>query len=353
MDKERAKAFMSTMVDTINAGSIALMISIGHRTGLFDAMAGSGPVTSVELAAAADLDERYVREWLAAMATGGIVDYVPDAGTFELPVEHQMLVTRAGGPLNLATTTQTIALLGSVEDDIVDAFKTGAGVPYSRYPKFQGWMAEESAKRFDAALIDEMIPLIPGAVDALTSGATLADVGCGSGHAIMLLATRFPNSTFVGIDFSDDGLEAARINADAAGLRNASFIGIDAASMDMVDAYDFVTTFDAIHDQAQPAAVLANIYKALVPGGYYLCAEPRAHSLLRDNMAEPMSPYQYTMSTMHCMSVSIAHGGEGLGTCWGATMTEEYLAAAGFNHLSTSTIKADRANSYFLSQKGA
>lgn len=351
MDKERAKAFMSTMIETINAGSIAMMMSIGHRTGLFDVMAGKGHLTSAELATAASLDERYVREWLAAMASGGIVDFDAHAETFELPIEHQALVTRAGGQMNLAANMQNISLLGSVEDDIVEAFITGAGVPYSRYPGFQGLMAEVSAARFDAALITEMLPLIPGVVDALNNGATLADVGCGSGHAVLLMAKAFPNSTFVGIDFSDDGLEAARLSADAIGLSNVTFIGIDASQMDFEDSYDFITSFDAIHDQAQPEQVLKNIRRALVPGGYYLCAEPRAHTRLEDNMTEPMAPYQYTISTMHCMSVSIAGGGEGLGTCWGATMTEEYLSDAGLTHIETTNIKADRANTYFLSQK--
>ena len=351
MDKERAKAFMSTMIDTINAGSIAMMMSIGHRTGLFDVMAGKGHVTSVQLAKAAQLDERYVREWLAAMASGGIVDYDARAETFELPIEHQTLVTRAGGQMNLAANMQNISLLGSVEDDVVEAFITGAGVPYSRYPGFQGLMAEVSAARFDASLVDEIIPLIPGAVDTLNKGASLADIGCGSGHAVLLLAKAFPNSTFVGIDFSDDGLEAARLSADRIGLSNVTFIGIDARKLDFEDVYDFVTSFDAIHDQSHPAEVLENIQRALVPGGYYLCAEPRAHTRLEDNMAEPMAPYQYTISTMHCMSVSIAGGGEGLGTCWGATMTGEYLEAAGLTHLETIDIKADRSNTYFLSQK--
>ena len=113
MDDKRAKAFMSTMIDTLNAGSIALMISIGHRTGLFDVMAGVDWVTSIELAQAAELDERYVREWLAAMASAGIVDYDADGESFSLPEEHQTLLTRAGGPLNMASQMQTIAHLGA------------------------------------------------------------------------------------------------------------------------------------------------------------------------------------------------------------------------------------------------
>ncbi len=351
MDDKRAKAFMSTMIDTLNAGSIALMISIGHRTGLFDVMAGVDWVTSIELAQAAELDERYVREWLAAMASAGIVDYDADGESFSLPEEHQTLLTRAGGPLNMASQMQTIAHLGAVEDDVVEAFRTGAGVSYSQYPSFQTWMAEQSAARFDAALLDLIIPSIPGATDALTAGATLADVGCGAGHAMLMLAEAFPKSSFTGFDFSGDGLAAARAAAAERGLDNVEFIGIDAAAIDLREQFDFITTFDAIHDQAYPAKVLLNINRALVPGGKYLCVEPKAHTALVDNMTEPIAPYQYTISTMHCMSVSIAGGGEGLGTAWGADLTIEYLLAAGFADIDTFEVRPDRTNTYFLSTK--
>ncbi len=351
MDKERAKAFMSTMVDTLNSGSLALMMSIGHRTGLFDQMAGMGEVTSSELAHAAQLDERYVREWLAAMTSGGVVDYDATSERFELPVEHERLVTRAGGPLNLASTMQTIALLASVEDDVVDAFRTGAGVPYDRYRGFQSWMAEESAARFDSALLDVIIPAIPGATEALTNGATLADLGCGSGHAIALLARAFPKSTFVGIDFSTEGLATAQQHADEACLTNVTFLNVDAAALDLVETFDYVTSFDAIHDQAQPHTVLENIHRSLVDDGTYLCVEPKAHSALIDNMEEPAAAYQYTISTMHCMSVSIAGGGEGLGTAWGSNRIAEALETAGFVDLAPVEVRPDRANSYVLCKK--
>lgn len=351
MDNDRAKAFMSTMVDTLNAGAISLMMSVGHRTGLFDTMATMEWVTSNELATEAGLDERYVREWLAAMASAGVVDYRSSDERFVLPVEHQTLVTRAGGSLNISAMMQTIAQLGSVEDDVVDAFTTGAGVPYERYDSFQTWMAEMSTARFDAILRDGVIPTIPGAVDALNAGATLADVGCGSGHAVLLLAEAFPASTFVGIDFSEEALDTAQQRANELGVTNVEFICTDAASLDITDRFDFITTFDAIHDQAHPDVVLANIERALVPGGQYLCAEPKAHSHLVDNMTEPGAAFQYTMSTMHCMSVSIAGGGEGLGTAWGTERAVAAIEAAGFLNVTTCEIKGDRTNTYFLSQK--
>ena len=351
MDKTKANAFMGTMIGLMNGGALAMMCSIGHRTGLFDALAPLGPVSSQQLADASGLSERYVREWLAAMTSGGIVEYHAENETFELPEEHRALVTRAGGPLNIANALQNISLLGKVEDDVIEAFRTGAGIPYSRFPGFQELMAEESAARFDAGLLRETIPNIPGAVDALTIGARLGDLGCGSGYAVRLLAKAFPNSTFVGFDFSDEGLEVAPSDAAAAGLTNVDFVAVDAAALDRPDEFDFITTFDAIHDQAHPARVLSNIERALKPGGWYLCVEPKAASSLEENMYEPVAPYQYTVSTMHCMSVSIAGGGEGLGTAWGTERNIEFLEAAGFVDIELVEARLDRTNSHFVCRK--
>ena len=350
-DKQRARGFMTTMIDMLNAGGMSLMVSVGHRTGLFDTMAGIGPATSVELADRAQLDERYVREWLAAMASGGIVDYDSDTSSFELPAEHQTLVTRAGGQLNIAARLQYIALLGQVEDDVVDAFTTGAGVPYARFPDFQRIMAEESQARTDAALIDQIIPAISGAETLLSEGCRVADVGCGSGYALATLAGAFPKSTFVGFDFSDDALESGRTMATEQALDNLEFVALDVAQLDRPNEFDLITTFDAIHDQAKPKAVLANIANALAEDGSYLCVEPKAHSALADNMHEPVAAFQYAVSTMHCMSVSIAGGGEGLGTAWGTELTTEFLHEAGFANVETVDIRADGTNTYFVCQK--
>ncbi len=337
------------MVDILNGGSLAMMLSIGHRTGLFDTMAPLGAVTSQQLADAAELNERYVREWLAAMTMGGIVDYDAEAKTYTLPVEHQLLVTRAGGPMNLSSMMQYVSLMGQVETDVVEAFRTGDGVPYSKYPDFQRLMAEDSAALFDAALLTETLPAIPGIVERLEAGIDVADIGCGSGHALVLMAGAFPNSRFTGFDFSDEGLRVARKAAN--GLNNLAFTAVDAAALDEPERFDFITTFDAIHDQAQPALVLENIHAALRPDGTYLCVEPQSATALEDNMDEPVAAFRYTISTMHCMSVSIAGGGEGLGTCWGTELTTEYLVAAGFDDVSHHLVPTDRSNTHFVCQK--
>ena len=202
--------FAERMIRMLNEAALALMVSVGHRTGLFDVMAGIPAATSAEIAAGTALDERYVREWLAVMTTGRIVDHDRATGFFSLPADHAAWLTRAAGPDNLAIQAQYIGLLALVEDQLVDCFRNGGGIPYSAFPKFQALMAEDSGAVHDATLIDVTLPLVPRLVDRLSQGIDVADIGCGSGHAINLMAEAFPASRFVGFDLSDTGLAAAR-----------------------------------------------------------------------------------------------------------------------------------------------
>src|SRR3954454_24376022 len=261
------------MLSIINSGMLSLMVSVGHRTGLFDAMAGMAPSTSAEIASAAGLNERYVREWLGAMATGRIVELDPVTGMYHLPSEHAGIVTRAAGVDNLASFAQNVAMLGLVESDIVKRFREGGGVPYARFPDFQHVMAEGSGAVHDAALIDGILPLVDGLVDRLQAGIAVADVGCGSGHAINLMAEAFPKSPFVGYDFSEGGIAAGTAEAAAKGLSNATFEVRDAATLAGPPRFDLVTVFDAIHDQAQPRRVLKGIADCLRDDGVFLCVD--------------------------------------------------------------------------------
>jgi len=223
LDQAKAEAFAGQMVGILNAGLLAFMTSIGHRTGLFDKMASMPPSTSQQIADAAGLNDRYVREWLGAMVTGKFVEYDPATKTYRLPPEHAASITRAAGPNNLAAMIQFMALMGNVEDRIVDCFRNGGGVPYSAYPKFQQIMSEESAQVFDATLIDVTLPLVPGLEERMKAGIDVADVGCGAGHAINVMAKAFPNSRFTGYDFSEEGIAAGRKEAAEWGLTNAIF----------------------------------------------------------------------------------------------------------------------------------
>lgn len=352
IDQAKAEAFAGQMVGILNGSILALMTSIGHRTGLFDKMATLPPSTSEQVAQATGLNERYVREWLGAMVTGRIIEYDPAGKTYRLPPEHAASITRAAGPNNLAAFLQFTALMGNVEDQIVECFRNGGGVPYSAYPQFQKIMAEESAQVFDATLIDATLPLVPGLVERLNSGIEVADIGCGQGHAINLMAKAFPNSRFTGYDFSEEGVSVGQREAKDWGITNSKFVVKDAATIDEAAAYDLITAFDAIHDQAAPTKVLANISRALRPGGVFLMIDIAASSNLEENMDHPLAPMLYTASTMHCMTVSLALGGEGLGTAWGEQLARQMLAAAGFTKVETKSVEGDIMNAYYVCTKG-
>ena len=343
--------FAERMIRMMNEAALALMVSVGHRTGLFDVMAGMPAATGTEIASRASLDERYVREWLAAMTTGRIIEHDGAAGTYSLPADHAACLTRAAGMGNLATGMQYIGLMALVEDQIVDCFRRGGGVPYSAFPRFQAVMAEDSGAVHDATLIDMTLPLVPGLVGRLGQGIDVADVGCGSGHAACLMAEAFPRSRFTGFDFSDAGIAVARLEAERKGLANASFGKRDAAHLGEVSRFDLITTFDSVHDQARPDLVLAGIARALRPGGIYLCAEISASSELADNLDHPLGPFLYTVSCMHCMTVSLADGGMGLGTMWGEQAARKMLGEAGFASVETLHPGGDTDATYFIASK--
>ena len=344
--------FAERMGRMMNEAALVLMISVGHRTGLFDTMAAMPPATSAEIAARAGLNERYVREWLAAMSTGKIVDHDGAAGTFSLPADHAAWLTRAAGPGNLAAQAQLVVMLAPVEDQIVDCFRDGGGVPYSAFPRLQAIAVETTGAVHDATLIDVTLPLVPGLVDRLAHGIDVADIGCGSGHAVNLMAEAFPRSRFTGFDLSDTGLAAAVAEADRKGLTNAHFEKRDAARLGETARFDFITTFDAVHDQARPDLALAGIVQALRPGGTYLCVDIAASSKLSENLDHPMGPFGYTISCMHCMTVSLADGGMGLGTMWGEQKAQEMLTDAGFTSIETAHVDGDIMNTYFIATKG-
>jgi SAM-dependent methyltransferase len=348
---DTADEFAERMAGAIDSASLAILVSIGHQTRLFDTLADLPPATSSQIADAAGLNERYVREWLGGVVAGRVVDYEPTAHTYSLPQHRAAVLTRAAGPDNLARVAQFIPLLGEVEQKIVGCFHDGGGLPYSDYPRFHTLMAEESGEVFDAALIDGILPLAEGLPERLGAGVDVADIGCGSGHAVNVMARAFPASRFTGVDFSDEGLGTGRAEAKRLGLANVRFVAQDVARIDDSESYDFITAFDAIHDQAQPARVLANVYRALRPGGVFLMVDIKASSHLEENVGAPLATYLYTVSTMHCMSVSLGLDGAGLGTVWGRQLAISMLADAGFGDVQVSDIESDAFNYYYISRK--
>lgn len=348
---ETTEDFAGRMLAALDGASLAILLSIGHQTGLLDAMAGLGAATSAQIADAAGLNERYVREWLGGMTTGHVVEYDAGAGTYSLPGHRAAVLTRAAGPHNLALVSLFLPQLGEVEQKIIGCFREGGGLPYSEFKRFHALMAEQSAAVFDIALVDVVLPLVDGLPDRLRAGADVADFGCGSGHAINVMAQAFPASTFTGIDFSEEAIATGVAEAGRLGLKNASFEAHNLTDMDKTEAYDVITVFDAIHDQAQPARVLENIHRALRPGGVFLMADVRASSRLEENVGVPMSTYLYTVSLMHCMTVSLALDGAGLGTAWGTQLATSMLKDAGFDDVRIAEIESDPLNAYYIATK--
>ncbi|MHC4992824.1 MAG: class I SAM-dependent methyltransferase, partial [Planctomycetota bacterium] len=350
IDSAKAEAFGERMVGVLNDAALALMGSIGHRTGLFDRMADMPPSTIAEIASAAGLNERYVREWLGAMVTGGVIEHDPDGETYWLPPEHAASLTRVAGADNVAQYMQWVSVIGGVECEVVDAFTHGQGVPYSAYRRFHEVMAEESALTVVGGLLDHIIPLAPALRERLAAGIDVLDVGCGAGRAMNHLAAHFPNSRFVGYDFSDEAIEMARKEATDKGFSNSRFEVQDAATFTDTNAFDLICTFDAVHDQAKPDALLRNIARALRPDGVYLMQDIQGTSSHHGDIGHPIAPFIYTISCMHCMSVSLAAGGPGLGAAWGKETALRMLADAGFTDVRVEELPHDFTNFYYIAR---
>ncbi len=350
-DQDRAAAFEERFTGALNNAAAVLMVSIGHRTGLFDTMAGMAPATSEEIARAAGLSERYVREWLGAMVTSGIVDHDPAAGTYVLPAEHAAFLTRAAASDNMAVFAQYIPVLGAVEDDIVECFRKGGGVPYERYPRFHEVMAEDSGLSVLPVLREHILPLVPRLVERLEAGIDVLDAGCGRGKALNQMASWFPNSHFTGYDLSEEAVAYATAEAKAQGNANVRFVQRDLSDFDGTaepEAFDLVTTFDAVHDQAKPAELLAGIRRSLRSGGVYLAQDIKASCHVHNNMDHPIGTLLYTISCLHCMTVSLAQGGAGLGAVWGRETAERMLAEAGFGSVEVHELEHDVQNCYYV-----
>ena len=340
-------AAVERLVQVLDDGAIAVLAGIGYDTGLFETLAQLPPATSRQVADAAGLDERYVREWLGGVVCAEIALYDPAAGTYELCPDVRPFVT-GPGPDNLARSMRIVSMMGGVVPKVVDCFRNGGGLAYDDYPGFHDVQAEDSAAVNDASLVDTIIPLT-GLVDRLVTGIDVLDVGCGEGHAVNLLGRAFPRSRFTGYDFSPEALVAARVEAARWGLANVTFEERDVATLPQ-GAFDLVTAFDAIHDQAHPATVLAAVRGALREDGTFLMVDVNASSNLEDNVALPWGSFLYAVSTLHCMSVSLGQGGDGLGTVWGVQLAEQMVRDAGFGEVVRHELEEDPFNAYVVAR---
>jgi len=351
IDEAAAEEFGGRLLEMYQGACAVFMLSIGHQCGIFDTMADLPHSTSAEVATATGLQERYVREWLNSLVSMSIIEYDPAAKTYRLPPERAASLTRAAGPNNLAGIAPYFPLMGAIEPKLLESFRNGGGVPYEEYPRFQEMQREESAAVYDATLVQSTIHLVPGLVEKLEKGIDVADVGCGAGHAMCVLGEAFPNSRFVGYDFSEEGIALGRAEAAARGLTNVSFEQKDVVELGGPARFDFITAFDAIHDQAAPRRVLRGISESLKSDGTFLCVDMSGSSNVENNVGNPMAPLLYTFSVFHCMTVSLAQGGEGLGTAWGQELAQELFKEAGFNNCTIHNVERDLINVYYVLTK--
>lgn len=347
-DSAKQDAFATRLLEMLNHGMTTLLISLGHRLGLFDVLADGRPRRSAELAADANLNERYVREWLGGMVVARIVERDAATGQHWLPPEHAHWLSRTSPTANMAVYAQYVPTLAQVEEQVIDCFRNGGGVPYSAYPRFQDVMAEDSGQSILPIIVEEVVPLFPGLHERLRTGIDMLDVGCGKGRALMRLAEAYPASRFVGYDLSPEVTARASAEAAARGLKNLRFEQRDLTHWDEPETFDWITALDAIHDQARPDRVLAAIRRALRPGGWFLMQDIDASSEPLDNVDHPLGAVFYTISCMHCMTVSLAQDGMGLGTAWGVQLADSMLREAGFRDIAIHRFPHDIQNAYFL-----
>jgi SAM-dependent methyltransferase len=352
LDERQVERFASRLYELCTGGLLALMIDLGHRTGLFEAAAG-GPATSQQLADRAGLQERYVREWLGALTTGGIFAYDPAGRRYTLPPAHAACLTGSTS-MSLAPISQLNTHLGKHLHQVASAFRHGGGVPYSEFrPEFTEIMDGLNRGLFDELLLDGILTAAAGLTGRLRDGIGVADLGCGTGHAVNLMAGAYPASSFVGYDLASDAIERARAEAEEVGLANTRFEVADVARLPTSPGFDLICAFDAIHDQVDPAAVLRWAHDALRPGGILLILDLKASTRLEDNIGNPLAPWIYSVSTLHCLTVSLAHGGPGLGAAWGEQLARQLLADAGFMEVEVRDVPKDPLGCIYVCRPAA
>ena len=335
LDRGRRDAFAARMLGTLTGGALTMLVSVGHRTGLFEA-AARGPATSAALAGRAGLAERYVREWLGAMVTGGFFSYDPATGEYTLPPEHACFLT-GDGASNAAPVASMLRALGGSVADLERCFRTGDGLPSAAFAAHfaaAGTQPGATWRRiYDEHLVPGFLGAVPGLLDRLAAGSRVLDVGCGAGHAVAVAAREFPASWFLGVDIDGQVLAAAEAERARLGLGNAAFCVGDAARLPAGARFDLITAFDAVHDQHSPQQVLAEIRAALAPGGVFLMVDAKFASDLAGNTGNPQAALCYAISLLYCVPVSLAGGGAGLGAMWGTEVARQLLAGAGFSQV--------------------
>lgn len=330
MDREAIQTFMERFMGMVTGAATLGAVRVADETGLFAKLAGQGPLTLAGIAERTGLGERYLRELLSALAAAEVLRYDPAAQTFELPEAHAACLSDERSPYFLAGWTQIVPSILRAAPAVARACREGGGVPFSEFGRdmVEG-IARSNAPGTRILLTRKWLPALPEVVARLEAGIRVADVGCGVGAAARTLARAFPKSTVIGYDLDARSVERAREEAEREGISNVRFERVAAEEIPRDARFEFVMSFDTIHDMANPRGALRRIREILDSEGTYLMVEPAAGDTLAENL-HPGGALLYAMSLLHCMTVSLAHGGEGLGSAWGPRRAEELCREAGF-----------------------
>jgi SAM-dependent methyltransferase len=315
IDEAKVEAFMGKLIGDYSGAMMTLQCAMGDRLGLFKALADQGPATSAELAARAGVNERYALEWLRAMATAGYIERDRSSDTYTLPPEHALALAQEGSPMFFGGGFQMVSAMSGVFDQVADRFRNGGGVAQDAYaPEFWEGLERFTNGWFENFLIQEWIPSMPRVKEKLEQGCLYADVGTGAGVAILKLAAEFPNSKFVGYDLSEAQIERARKNIADAGFGDRVRVELKDVVEGVDEKFDVISTYDVIHDAIDPQGLLKAIRQGLKDDGIYICLDINCADDPADNEG-PVAAMFYGFSIYYCMTTSLAHNGEGLGTC--------------------------------------
>lgn len=349
LDDAKVGQFLEKALNDLSGAMTVLQCAIGDKLGLFKDLAANGPATSEELAQRCGVNERYAREWLGGMRAAGYFTYDPGSKRFTLPPEHAPVLASEPSPMFFGGLYEQMLGLSSVINPLLDAFRNGGGVPQSAYDPSQ-WSALErgTANWFENFLVPVWVPAMPDVKSALERGVDVADVGCGAGRALIKLAEAFPNSRYTGFDNFPAQIERAQEAAAEVGLGDKIEFKVVDGAQGLGGTYDLITTFDVIHDSADPLGLLTAIHGALRPDGHYVCLDINCSDKPEDNVGQ-LATMMYAASVFYCMTTSLAQGGAGLGTLGlPESKLRELADEAGFSSVERAPIEDPFNNLYVL-----